>query len=335
MPFVLTVIITAIIILIIFIGVKASANKSGRSVKTRSAGNYPTIGVNNIPPDYLINSRWYSQYTTCFDLIWWEHKKGNPQDQFKIDCLLESLENGYELENSGTYVLDSMKAGFPYYCDSESEYDFLIDKERSVFQGSVDGMLSMAGYYKYSYKHSSKLDCWRDQLSRSAEAGNLYAQAALTGFRASLAFDEQEITRFKSRYESRVNSAATTGNLEAQLAMIKYWHSPVDFDRTKVIKSIAERLDSSDAWYQLSVEYFMKAYSPTNPPSEEDKSRYENLRWSCFVKGADADNGAMAGYCQYMAGIHVEDDDPSRAKRWYEMAAGHGLDVKYLLENVQ
>ena len=332
MPFVIAIIVIGVIIAIVV----AVKNSNGSSQSTATANVYhPTVGVNQIPPDALINSRWYGQYKTNFDLIWYYHKQKKPQEQYKIDWLLESLENGLELEDNCYYVMDSMEEDLPYYCDAEMEYDYLRDKEKSVLLGNVDGMLDMIFYYHYMHKHASKLHYWLNKVIEMADSGNHYAQAAAVDFfRIPNAFDEQQKAMFKSRYEERVRNAAKSGNLDAQLAIIKYWGAPEGVDRTSAIRDIAQKGNLSNAWYQLSVEYFMKAYSTTNPPTEEEKKLYEDYRWTCFTYGASANNGVMAGYCQYMAGLHVEDDDPQTAKRWYEMAASNGLDMKYNLEYV-
>ena len=61
----------------------------------------------------------------------------------------------------------------------------------------------------------------------------------------------------------------------------------------------------------------------------------------CYVHGAEANNGIMAGWCQKHIAMWYEDGDGilpqdlNLAKYWYERAAENGIDVRYSLENLK
>lgn len=66
--------------------------------------------------------------------------------------------------------------------------------------------------------------------------------------------------------------------------------------------------------------------------TQEEKDQRERLFWVYLREGAKANNGVMAGYCQYMTAIITEDDHPEEAKLWYELALKNGQDVSASLE---
>lgn len=288
----------------------------------------PTPGVNRCPADTLINSPYYAEYKTTFGLIWYNGK----QPQYKIDWLLYSLNLGRRLENHGTYVVDSMKKDLPYFCETEYEYDLFFNSEKPVMLGSIDGVMDFGlryGKHNSNYSHPAKLEYWRQQLRDAALSGNLEAQGALCV--RNFLFSEEEIAAFRDEYEADLRRLAAAGNAYAQLAVGKYlspYMSQESFDW--LFKAANQGL--SDAWYRIS-EYYSSQYCGIYPdkekvePSEDEKAHFLKKSTESIYKGAVADNGVMAAWCQERVAGYYEDGaynfpkDIEKARYWHQKAS--------------
>lgn len=335
---------------VIYFGVKiANKHKNNTSYSDYTASqkqtqksapvqNYrqPTIGVNRVPADALINSRYYTQYKSTFDLIWYNGK----QPKYKIDWLLESLELGHKLERSGYYVTESMKAGLPYFCETEREFDYFEKWEKPILKGFVDGILDIAFYYKLGdAAHPSKLKYWKNQLIQMAFDGNLQAQAGLLSATAQYIFSGDDRAVFKEKYESKLWETATKGNHAAQLAVgIFMTHSTCSDERIDLLTKATEG-NTSDAWYWLAKEYESRLYVDPktgemrhHTVSQEEKDELTKKKYQCLLAGAEANTGMMAGVCQYKVAVLLEDENPQMAKYWYERAKANGENVDHEIE---
>ena len=308
-------------------------NSDTAFVPNTQAIDVPTPGVNRCPADALINSPYYAEYKTTFDLIWYNGE----QPQYKIDWLLYSLNLGRKLENNGTYVVDSMEKNLPYFCETEYEYDRFFDRLKPVLLGSIDGIMDLGlhyGAHNPNYSHPAKREYWRQQLCDAALSGDLEVQGALCGQASRFLFSEDEIAAFKEKYEADLRYLAESGNAYAQLAVGKYLssrHSQESFDW--LFKAANQGL--SDAWYEIGEYYFCKCQDwyyenhgiSTGKPSEEEKARYREKAAESVYKGAVADNGVMAARCQEeVAGFYEDGEynfpkDMEKAKYWYQKAS--------------
>ena len=235
---------------------ESASFQSSSQNNIRQSANHPTRGVNRVPADALINSPYYDKYKNVFDLVWYD---GN-QAKYKIDWLLESLDMGRELENSGYYVIESIKSGFPYFCETESEYDKLLDKDKPVLRGSVEGILDLAlGYgFDETSKHPSKMGYWKQKLIDMASSGNMEAQAALCAAKSNVykaLFSQDELNGFYSKYYNTLVSAAKSGNPYALIGVGQFLTGFASKQRRDLL-SQAAKANLSDAWYYLG-----KAYS--------------------------------------------------------------------------
>ena len=296
--------------------------------------------------DKLRNSKWYNQYQVCFNSIIRYNDGIKKQVPYKIDWLLETLDSGVDLGIDWVYVKDSMEADFPYYCESEAEYDLLRNRnhDNPVLQGDIHSVISLARNYKTGvdlgdykiYKHKSKFDYWMNTVKRWAEEGNLYAQAALASpYESFRVLTDDERQSFSLRYEAALVEKACQGNHVARLAIALFLSSltqtiePDGWDRNIILQDIAVKGNLSDAWYHLAK---VTRYLYPADATQEEKDRHERLFWVYLKNGAKANNGVMAGYCQYMTAIITEDDNPEEAKHWYELALSNGQDVQYSLD---
>lgn len=346
------VIIIIIIAVIIFFVIKSRKNKNNTSTeyqqRTASTNQsntiyHPTPGVNRCPADALINSPYYSQYKTAFDLIWYDGK----QPKYKIDWLLQSLDMGRELENNGTYVVDSMEKDLPYFCETEYEYDRFFDSDRPVTLGSIDGMMGLCNLYFADglASHPSKLQYWQQRVRELALSGNLEAQGALCSNSAlSGGFSENDVEAFKEKYESTLHSLAESGNAYAQFAVGKYF-SPYNSQERKEWLTKAANQGLSDAWFELTSVWRATRYVNDENGfheaslSEEELRRLYDKIAECYYRGAEANNGVMAARCQDMLGTYYQDGDSifpkniEKAKYWYQKALENGeTSAKYSLD---
>lgn len=315
------------------------------SVQQPQTANQPTPGINRCPADALINSPYYSKYKTVFDLVWYDGK----QPKYKIDWLIQSLDMGRELENSGYYVIESIKNGLPYFCETEYEFDRFFDSDKPVTLGSIDGMMDICFFYHEANKdhsHPAKRQYWQQRLRELALSGNLEAQGALCSNFAKTVFSEDEVARFKEKYESSLFSLAESGNAYAQLAVGEFLSPYRSQERIEwLIKAANQGL--SNAWFQLSKSYQAIVSLDDNgnirkePLPEQEKARIDEKIAECFYRGAEANNGAMAARCQYMVGSYYEDGDSifpkdiNKAKHWYQKALENGeTRAKYPLDRI-
>lgn len=294
----------------------------------------PTPGINRCPADALINSPYYAKYKTAFDLIWYDRK----QPKYKIDWLLQSLNMGHEIETEGYYILESIKAGLPYFCETEREFDAFFNSEKPVTLDSVDGMMDMCFFYHEAnseYSHPAKRQYWQQRLRKMALSGNLEAQGALCSNMAKHNFSESEVAEFKEKYEAELFRRAKSGDAYAQLAVGEFLSPYRSQERIDwLIKAANQGL--SDAWFRLSKAYGAMISLDENgnirkvPLPEEERLRLAKKIAECYYKGAQANNGVMAARCQYMVGSYYEDGDSifpkdiEKAKYWYRKALENG-----------
>lgn len=297
----------------------------------------PTPGVNRVPADALINSPYYSKYETAFGLIWYDGK----QPKYKIDWLLESLNMGRELEDDGYYVLESMRKGLPYFCETEREFDrFSLDGGEPVLKGSVDGILGLIFLYSTGdCAHPSKLRYWVQTLQEMAISGNFDAQGALcsNSTYVQTAFTEEERDAFKLKYEKPLHTLADAGNPQAQLAIGKRL---TPFGSQESIDWITKAANQGlgDAWYFLGEAYRHSFHIDENGSfrwqlPQEEMRKMTNIQDECRLKAANANNGIMAGYCQHYIGTKYEEGDSifpkdlEKAKLWHQKAIENGYEL--------
>lgn len=278
--------------------------------------------------------------------MWYDGK----QPKYKIDWLLESLNMGRELEDNGNYVLDSIEANLPYFCETVSEYNFFFDNEKPVTRGSIEGILDLMLQYTSSTKltHPSKLAYWQEQIKRMASNGNMQAQAALCAAKTNVykgAFSETDLEEAFNKYHDSLIAAAERGDPQAQLA-VGIFLTPYASRRKREMLAKATDADLTDAWYHLGHAFSTLIYSDEDGtwrgdtlPSD-DKKALQEKEMECYVHGAEANNGIMAGWCQKYIAMWYEDGDGilpldlRKAKYWYEKAAENGYDVRFSLENL-
>lgn len=287
--------------------------------------------VNN-SANALINSPHYEKYESVFNLIL---GNGN-QPQYKIDWLLQSLDMGRSLEADGFYVMASMEKNLPYFCETEHEFEKFFVDTKPVLKGSVDGMLDLGFFYVMSTSlHPAKQQYWQQRLRDMAEAGNAEAQGALCGNFAKRVFSEDEVEAFKGKYEANLLQLAEAGHAFAQLAVGKYLAPYRSDEQLKWLIKAAEQ-GLSDAWYEVGQSYEYRInfdensnFRRTRLPDEEVQNLM-NQAAECYCKGAQANNGVLAAWCQYRVGRYFLEGDSilvqnlDQAKLWFQTALENG-----------
>lgn len=291
-----------------------------------------SVTVSNNPTDTLSNSPYYSRYKTTFDYI---RYYGN-QQKYKIDWLLKSLDLGHELEYDGVFVVQSIEKNYPYFCETEYEFETLSKEDSSVLKGSVEGILGLGYLYLETNKKiflQEKKDYWRNQLLEMARGGNLEAQAGLC--KAVPLFTKEEVEKNKEKYEAELLRLAESGNPYAQLGVgqfIAKFRSKESFDWLEK----AGEQGLSDAYYHLAKAYENSIYidddlEVRDIPLEKSELQKINAKVAeCYIKGAKLENGIWAAECQYMVASYYHHGDNgfkkdlAHAKYWYELALKNG-----------
>lgn len=310
-----------------------------------SSNNDASPSPGNNAADALLDSPYYSQYRTTFDLIWYNGR----QPRYKIDWLLLSLDMGRELENGGSYVVKSMEEKLPYFCETEYEYDLFYKSESPVMKGSVDGMMNLAFFYNEVNKsqfHPKKLNYWQKRIRKQAYDGDFEAQGALCSGYATIVFSREESEQFKEWYQAGLLKAAEEGNATAQLAVGKYLNSKNMEERMRWLRKSAKQ-GLSDAWYELKKAYDVifnlnDDFQPRETPlPEEEAYQLQEKMAKCLFQGAKADNGVMAAWCQYMTGVNYQEGnfcfpkDLEKAKYWFHKSYENGCNyAKNEIENM-
>lgn len=308
--------------------------------------NQPALAINSCSADALINSPYYSKYKSTFD---WVRYNGE-QPKYKIDWLLQSLDMGHELEDSGRYVIESIKKDLPYFCETEDEYNQFFKLEQPVTLGSIDGMMNICFLYhdaNRKYSHLAKQRYWQKRIQELAFSGNLEAQGALCSGYGEMAFSIKEVEKFNEKYKATLLSLAESGNAYAQLSVGKYLTPHGSIERTNWLLKAANQ-GLSDAWFELSKVYGRIIVMDENNnirkvrlAEEEERHLKEEIAKCCY-RGAEANNGVMAAYCQLKVGEYYEDGDlffPTdieKAEYWYQKSENSGeVRAKYRLDHLR
>lgn len=292
-----------------------------------------SVATDNEVGRLLKDSRFYAENKKLFDYIQIKN-----QPRYKVELLLQSLELGHELESGGYYIIQSIEEGLPYFVETEDEYDRFHKDEEPVLLGSLSGIQSLLfGYFSDSDEdyHPGKLKYWQDKLVHRAEDGDMETQAFLGTQTSQITGISKETAE---KYKDTVWQQARAGDAAAQFAVGKYLAPYASDESIQWLTKAAEQ-GMSDAWYMLGRIYnglhhrgrWDENAKVLIPLSEEEKSKIDGKDVECWLRGAEADKGVMAGYCQYMVAGFYEDGDyhlprnMHKAESWYRKAAAHGV----------
>ena len=319
-----------IIVLILIIGVIVAIAKGN----SNSTGESTAVSRDEVS-ELLLKSPHYAENKSLFNYLCAKH-----QPRSKVEWLLQSLDMGHEIENNGYYVLKSVEEDLPYYVETESEYDKFHNDEEPVSLGSTKGILELCFLYNKFCEngHPMKQKYWMDCLCNRAESGDLIAQGALCSNQATNAFYPESTEKNREKYKDILLQKAESGDAVAQFAVGQYiapYRTPEQLDWLE--KAAAQGL--SDACYFLGKTYsfivisgFLDSYGNAIPPTDEQKNKYYGKDVEMYLKGAEADNGVMAGFCQwkvagfYEDGEHILTKDLAKAEYWCRRAAAHGVE---------
>ena len=291
-----------------------------------------SVSMNSPQSDCLMSSHYYNKYRNTFDYI----RHFGKEPQYRIDWLLKSLDMGHELEYDGVFVTQSIDKNFPYFCETEEEFNGLSKDDCLALKGSVAAIFGLGYLYSGSHMKSflqEKRDYWRNQILNMANDGNLEARAGLC--RKNFLFTEQEVGGFKEKYEVELMHTAEDGNPYAQLAVGQF-----------LAKNRKEKLEwlnkageqgLSDAYYYLADVYTQMRflddefnYKQDSLLDEKEEQLIDEEKGECYLKGAKHNNGMMAAECQYNLasayhyGYYGFEKDLIHARYWYEIAFKNG-----------
>lgn len=290
------------------------------------------ISVNNNSSDILVNSPYYNKYRKTFDII----RHSGKEPKYRIDWLLKSLDMGHELEHDGVFVTASISKSFPYFCETEEEFNCLSKDDCLALKGSVAAIFGLGYLYSGSHMKSflqEKRVYWRNKILEMAKTGNLDAQAGLC--RKNLLFNEQEVEEYKEKYEAKLMHMAEDGNPYAQLAVGQF----IARNRKEKMEWLnkAGEQGLGDAYYYLADVYAQMRflddefnYKQDSLLDEKEEQLIDEKTGECYLKGAKLNNGMMAAECQYNLasayhyGYYGFEKDLVHARYWYEIAFKNG-----------
>ena len=105
-------------------------------------------------------------------------------------------------------------------------------------------------------------------------------------------------------YENSIMQACSSGDAYAQLAIAKYNRLASDAEKEKFYLSAIEKGLSDACYYYANFldqrRYVSSGMAVNIPPYGTDEwQEYMRTELSLYKKGAELNNGIMAGYCQY------------------------------------
>lgn len=138
------------------------------------------------------------------------------------EALQWAVENGSEVDDF--YVEKSREAGYPFYAETEEEWNTFLDPSQSPFvlyPASLIGILIR--YVVYPAKNLVKAQYILEQIEQGAEEGNLEYQAFLmyeAGVRGMFSDDERSLRKkgFETLYRERFDAALAAKDPHALFA---------------------------------------------------------------------------------------------------------------------
>lgn len=318
------------------------------SIQSVSAKEQPqsvnvSVSVKNPSSDILVNSPYYNKYRKTFDII----RNSGKEPKYRIDWLLKSLDMGHELEHEGVFVTASISKNFPYFCETEEEFERLSKDDCLALKGSVAAIFGLGYLYSGSHMKSflqEKRDYWRNQILNMANTGNLEARAGLC--QKNFLFTEQEVEEFKEKYEAELLYMAEAGNPYAQLAVGQFLAKNRKEKLEWLNKAGGQGL--SDAYHYLAVAYTQMRFLDDDfnyKPillDEKEEQLIDKKIGECYLKGAELNKGMMAAECQhnlgnaYHYGYYGFEKNLANARYWYEKAFQNGKEsAGTCMENIE
>ena len=265
----------------------------------------------------------------------------NDVPRYAVDWLAESIRNGAEVESLAIY--DSIERGLPYLCETESE-TWLFDNEENPMLDSAEGIYKALLYYEYrTIKNPNKSNFWRNRLLLLASNGDFMAQGLICwkcGFifqdgRYEGVLPQNVWEELKNSYEKSILNSCDAGDPYAQLAVAKFNRDINDGKKQALYISAIEK-GLTDACYYYAQFLDQKRFIANGntvcmPPYGTDEwQEYMREELSLYKKGAEFNNGVMAGYCQFrLADMYKCGDggvfkDASLAQVWFKKAYENG-----------
>lgn len=262
---------------------------------------------------------------------------------YAMDWLSDSIKKGIEIEFPA--IEFSIEKELPYLCETEEE-TYLFDKEENPMQNSAEGIYSAILQYKYGRTaNENKLNYWTNQLFSLADNGDMMARGLIC-WKCGIIFDNGQYDgvipqnfwiELKHKYENDLIKSCNTGNSYAQLSVAKFNRDINEDDREKLYLAAIEK-GLSDACYYYANFLGQKRFAANgytvNVPSygTAEWQEYMRVELSLYKKGAELNNGIMAGYCQFRLGdMYANGDggvckDAATAQQWFRKAYANGYD---------
>lgn len=226
------------------------------------------------------------------------------------------------------FVERSKSEGFPFYAESQDEYEAFTDQDMPLFEGYPLAVEQAIFNYRVGglfNKNPMKCEYFLSRVRQRAEGeGGFCDQALLT--RAMVTDDEQERADYTDRFKERIEGAAHAGDAQAQYAYGLLIAPPASLERFEWLLRAGEQ-GLSDAYHQLADHIeAMHIEAGLHPPLYSELVLYIRL-------AAEADNGLLAAAAQYDLAEAYENGtgdlamDAEKALYWYgrSAAAGYAL----------
>ena len=306
----------------------------------------PSTEFNAAAQIHSENSRKYGASYDCVskynnNIARWVAMKEVPR--YAMDWLAESIQKGVEIEYPA--ISFSVEKGLPYLCETEEE-TWLFDKEENPLQNSTEGIYSALLKYTYgSTANENKKNYWINRLLSLANNGDMMARGLLCWRCGIISVDgnyDGVISRdkweeLKSAYEESIIKACHSGDPYSQLSSAKYNRDISEDEKEKLYLSSIEKGLSDACYYYakfLDQKRFVANGMTVNiPPYGTDEwQEYMRVELSLYKKGAEFNNGILAGYCQFRLGdMYANGDggvfkDAATAQMWFQKAYNNGYE---------
>lgn len=265
----------------------------------------------------------------------------NDVPSYAMDWLAESIQNGVQVEL--TAVRFSVENELPYLCETEAE-TWLFEAVENPLQNSTDGIYSVLCKYKYgATANKNKMNYWINRLLTLASSGNMMAKGLIC-WRCGMILSDGKYdgvlpqttwNEFKDSCASQVLAACNSGDPYAQLAVAQYNNDISEEEKERLYLSAIEKGLSDACYYYvqfLDQKRFLSNGMTVNIPEygTDEWQEYMRVELSLYKKGAELNNGIMAGYCQYRLGdMYANGDggvlqDAITAQTWFKKAYANG-----------
>lgn len=294
-----------------------------------------------------ITNEYSAKYGTSFDIIYEKNElvaetvAREMVPQYAMDWLADAIKRGVEIEEIAIYT--SIDNKWPYLCATEEETWLLTNEENPLLNSSEGIYKALMQYAIGNIKDENKYNYWLNKAITLANLGNMMLQGLICWRCGDGKIMPTETWQeLKNKFQNQIIKKSDEGDAYAQFAVAKYGQNISDDEREKLYLSSIEQ-GLTDACYYYAKFLDLKRMVSNNfnvkipQYGTTEWQEYMKVELELYKKGAELDNGVMAGYCQYRLGDMYDNgdggvfQDKSLAQFWYKKALENGYNTKYLI----